>query len=104
MVGPEESEAPLHVRQNVYVLDAHPQGGERLEIPTYESLQPFLYVMEGEITIQDLIIGKQEAVTDVDNPLPPLVANEDSTIVLRSEEHTSELQSRGHLVCRLLLE
>src|SRR5207253_6888051 len=29
-----------------------------------------------------------------------------STEVLakRSEEHTSELQSRGHLVCRLLLE
>src|SRR5690625_6892067 len=27
----------------------------------------------------------------------------DSELV-RSEEHTSELQSRGHLVCRLLLE
>src|SRR5690625_4706730 len=26
------------------------------------------------------------------------------TLALRSEEHTSELQSRGHLVCRLLLE
>src|SRR5439155_4266813 len=25
-------------------------------------------------------------------------------VVNRSEEHTSELQSRGHLVCRLLLE
>src|SRR5439155_6874892 len=25
-------------------------------------------------------------------------------LVLRSEEHTSELQSRGHLVCRLLPE
>src|SRR5690625_5741857 len=25
-------------------------------------------------------------------------------IELRSEEHTSELQSRGHIVCRLLLE
>src|SRR5690625_6453605 len=25
-------------------------------------------------------------------------------VVTRSEEHTSELQSRGHLVCRLLLE
>src|SRR5690625_7110435 len=24
--------------------------------------------------------------------------------MVRSEEHTSELQSRGHLVCRLLLE
>src|SRR5687768_18413213 len=27
-----------------------------------------------------------------------------STLDLRSEEHTSELQSRLHLVCRLLLE
>src|SRR5690625_6557537 len=26
------------------------------------------------------------------------------THAVRSEEHTSELQSRGHLVCRLLLE
>src|SRR5690625_770361 len=26
------------------------------------------------------------------------------TAIERSEEHTSELQSRGHLVCRLLLE
>src|SRR5690625_6213819 len=25
-------------------------------------------------------------------------------VLIRSEEHTSELQSRGHLVCRLLLE
>src|SRR5690625_6415083 len=32
--------------------------------------------------------------------------NKDQGVVirLRSEEHTSELQSRGHLVCRLLLE
>src|SRR3989442_4458021 len=28
----------------------------------------------------------------------------DQRVVLRSEEHTSELQSRPHLVCRLLLE
>ena len=27
-----------------------------------------------------------------------------STLLLRSEEHTSELQSRQYLVCRLLLE
>src|SRR5690625_2299605 len=31
----------------------------------------------------------------------PLIYN---SITARSEEHTSELQSRGHLVCRLLLE
>src|SRR2546429_5853412 len=41
--------------------------------------------------------------------LPPeayadLVALNDPRADLRSEEHTSELQSRLHLVCRLLLE
>src|SRR5215208_8245110 len=29
---------------------------------------------------------------------------ESASAICRSEEHTSELQSRGHLVCRLLLE
>src|SRR5690625_6555604 len=28
----------------------------------------------------------------------------EESLAIRSEEHTSELQSRGHLVCRLLLE
>src|SRR5207253_10769726 len=33
-----------------------------------------------------------------------LTASPRSIAATRSEEHTSELQSRGHLVCRLLLE
>src|SRR6266702_6761564 len=33
-----------------------------------------------------------------------VVAGQVVTSATRSEEHTSELQSRGHLVCRLLLE
>src|SRR5690625_6474033 len=32
------------------------------------------------------------------------ILEEEGITVERSEEHTSELQSRGHLVCRLLLE
>src|SRR5690625_177929 len=35
--------------------------------------------------------------------IPNLLVNGASGIAVRSEEHTSELQSRGHLVCRLLL-
>src|SRR5207253_7836583 len=35
--------------------------------------------------------------------IPPDSA-ESAVMSVRSEEHTSELQSRGHLVCRLLLE
>src|SRR5690625_5908912 len=38
----------------------------------------------------------------IDRPLRPSFA--DGIRNERSEEHTSELQSRGHLVCRLLLE
>src|SRR3712207_7002381 len=35
---------------------------------------------------------------------PTTTTREDPHVHLRSEEHTSELQSRQHLVCRLLLE
>src|SRR5205809_6297412 len=60
-------------------------------------------------------IDAQDAAEDVDEDgLHPRVGGEDPERVLdllrggarvkRSEEHTSELQSRLHLVCRLLLE
>src|SRR5690625_7153630 len=35
---------------------------------------------------------------------PPSSGTRPARRTARSEEHTSELQSRGHLVCRLLLE
>src|SRR5439155_13703952 len=49
---------------------------------------------------------------DAQNESDPLIEDLEVTLtalreelhVRRSEEHTSELQSRGHLVCRLLLE
>src|SRR3989442_10925997 len=44
------------------------------------------------VTTLQAIIGSQEELLWPEN------------VVCRSEEHTSELQSRPHLVCRLLLE
>src|SRR5690625_6529785 len=38
------------------------------------------------------------------SPRPGRMGKSTQTFQPRSEEHTSELQSRGHLVCRLLLE
>lgn len=95
MVGPEGSNAPLYVRQNVYILDAHPKAGEELKIPAYAGLTPFLYVMDGEITVQNLVIGTQEAVTDLVNPLPDLSANEDATIVLFFVEMDAQMSMDG---------
>src|SRR5437870_8962765 len=40
----------------------------------------------------------------LDRELPEPAAGDLLAAPARSEEHTSELQSRGHLVCRLLLE
>src|SRR5699024_7643996 len=42
MVGPEGSEAPLHVRQNVYILDAHLKKGDTLKVPVYQGFHPLL--------------------------------------------------------------
>ncbi|SOC40032.1 hypothetical protein SAMN05877842_1079 [Ureibacillus acetophenoni] len=82
MVGPENSDAPLKVRQNVFIFDAHPKKGDSLDIPFYEGLQQYLYVMDGEITVEGLKIGKFEAITNIGNPLPTVTATENSTVLL----------------------
>src|SRR5690554_1139435 len=51
--------------------------------------------------------GAQESAKDVLSKLdrwPTWMWANEEVVALRSEEHTSELQSRPHLVCRLLLE
>ncbi len=93
MAGPPTSDAPIFVRNNIYILDAHPKRGDTLNVPVYKGYQPFLYVMNGEISIKHITLGKQEAVTDVDHPLPPLTVNKDATLVL----FLVDLQSTGSL-------
>src|SRR5690625_6343489 len=51
------------------------------------------------------ILGLYNHVHSILHPLQPNKStHQDGFYERRSEEHTSELQSRGHLVCRLLLE
>src|SRR5690625_1295741 len=82
MVGPKESDAPLYVRQQVYILDAHPKARDELCIPNFSGFTPFIYVMREEITVNNLIISKHEAITYLTMPLPSIIINEDSTFVL----------------------
>src|SRR5690625_5729256 len=61
-------------------------------------------ISAAELDLPDVI---EDGVTFADNALLKARAVAQATgvaAVARSEEHTSELQSRGHLVCRLLLE
>src|SRR5690625_6290085 len=63
--------------------------------PTYHEKIMIAKVCENNIIGFDKIIDKLINL--------PVGLNQEA-FNLRSEEHTSELQSRGHLVCRLLLE
>src|SRR5690625_1041291 len=67
--------------------------------PTLDSLAKDLTesARQGEI---DPVIGRDVEIERVIQVLSRRTKNNP----VRSEEHTSELQSRGHLVCRLLLE
>src|SRR3712207_3354971 len=101
----------------LYLLATHPEAEERLR----EELGEVLGAGRGVPTLEDLP-GLAYTKMVVDETLrlypPAWITNrqaieEDEVLghripagafVMRSEEHTSELQSRQYLVCRLLLE
>src|SRR5439155_26070858 len=51
-----------------------------------------------------VVVRRGSSSSGPSSAMPHAVLGPDELDPLRSEEHTSELQSRGHLVCRLLLE
>src|SRR5690625_5898942 len=77
---------------------------------TFRALSSYIYEISSE---NDLNISERNNVVyiEMDASIPTQAQDDLINISLlsnfqvsRSEEHTSELQSRGHLVCRLLLE
>src|SRR5207253_5780617 len=68
--------------------------------PLYKKLRPKLALNGGTAFAEDDRLRWHPAA----GGLAALHAERKVTVMPRSEEHTSELQSRGHLVCRLLLE
>src|SRR5690625_673657 len=66
----------------------------------YLQLKTIVTKPDGEVDKVQLKNATIDAI--VDKELFMQLAKKDG--IERSEEHTSELQSRGHLVCRLLLE
>src|SRR5690625_6717175 len=63
---------------------------------------------DGQVLELDLDLEEEpaegEADAETEEPASQEAAAAQESAEDRSEEHTSELQSRGHLVCRLLLE
>src|SRR5262245_64819104 len=70
------------------------------DVANFPNVEPF-----GHVSVGGTANGTLESIGDVD--IFQLLLPADTPVrisVTRSEEHTSELQSLRHLVCRLLLE
>src|SRR3712207_8620739 len=68
-------------------------------VDDFRLLAPELYLAATDLDTCERIVLGAEGWDDV-----PISAAVRASTALRSEEHTSELQSRQYLVCRLLLE
>src|SRR5262245_50361086 len=90
----------------VFVINSLTAGGaERALIDMLAYLEDYLRGYNVHLVLLDV----EEELHDVPSWVQKHVLDANfsffwSTILLRSEEHTSELQSLRHLVCRLLLE
>src|SRR5439155_24337309 len=91
---------PTHLLLLVYALTLARFFTLRIQRPQQSTLYPYTTLFRSRIRRHSIAVpeahnGNQHwALVRIFEPL----GDE------RSEEHTSELQSRGHLVCRLLLE
>src|SRR5690625_5873087 len=54
--------------------------------------------------MRNQLLDKDNKINSLEQEIEALEKRVEGNKTTRSEEHTSELQSRGHLVCRLLLE
>src|SRR5690625_5385544 len=90
-----------------FELPELPYAYDALE-PTFDKETMNIHHMKHHNTYVTGLNAALEGHSDLQNKsVEELLSNIDDipeSIQTRSEEHTSELQSRGHLVCRLLLD
>src|SRR2546425_5287970 len=72
--------------------------------PPRSTLFPYTTLFRSLVAVASLVWGLREQSTLLVASWGALLATSLATSSVRSEEHTSELQSLAYLVCRLLLE
>jgi redox-sensitive bicupin YhaK (pirin superfamily) len=82
IAGPEGAGAALLIRQQVKVYDALLSKGEELSVPTASGMAPWLYVMDGTITIDDERLETGDAAAIVDGNLPVIRVEREATTLL----------------------
>src|SRR5690554_4672342 len=75
------------------------------EIPAFDPVNQRIFMVNARSGAVDVLDASNPATpTLVDSLATDIPGATINSVAWRSEEHTSELQSRPHLVCRLLLE
>src|SRR2546422_2333649 len=83
----------------IYTLSLHDA------LPIYQAIMEFVVAVTKPLLGAMPLLLVQDAIREAEEMLKQFtVLYPDEMLLRRSEEHTSELQSRLHLVCRLLLE
>ncbi|WP_331843392.1 pirin family protein [Pantoea agglomerans] len=80
LAGPEESDAPLELRQEVYIFDTLLERNHTLDVPSMPGFVAYLTVLEGIIRVGDLRLGRGDAVSGLDSSIE-IVGDRDANLV-----------------------
>lgn len=80
LAGPEASDAPLELRQEVYIYDTLLQRNQTLDIPSMPGFVAYLTVLEGIIRIGDQRLSRGDAVSGLDSG-SEIVGDRDANLV-----------------------
>jgi quercetin 2,3-dioxygenase len=80
VAGPEASDAPLKIRQQVIVCDARLREGGELSVPRAQGMTSRLYIMDRAIRAGDERLGKGDAVTNLDGACPVVDTESPATL------------------------
>lgn len=80
LAGPEESDAPLELRQEVYIFDTLLERNHTLNVPSMPGFVAYLTVLEGIIRVGDQRLGRGDAVSGLDSSIE-IVGERDANLV-----------------------
>lgn len=80
LAGPEESDAPLELRQKVYIFDTLLERNHTLDVPSMPGFVAYLTVLEGIIRVGDQRLGRDDAVSGLDSSIE-IVGERDANLV-----------------------
>ncbi len=80
LAGPEESDAPLELRQEVYIFDTLLERNHTLDVPSMPGFVAYLTVLEGIIRVGDQRLSRGDAVSGLDSSVE-IVGDRDANLV-----------------------